>query len=71
MKEDPKKRKAKNDEVLRKLKEGESLSLNAVRDSWFPPRPKTKKDKEAMAKLYNKEKKEDATNSDEDKPSDT
>ena len=60
------KRKEKNDEILRKLKAGESLSLSQVRDSWFPPRPKIKKDTEAMRKLYKGD--SDETDPDQEEP---
>lgn len=45
-----------NKEILEALKNKTELpkKMDTI-DSWFPPRPLIKKDKEAMKKLYKKE----------------
>ena len=62
-------RKKINDEILRKMKNGESLASIDLANSWFPVRPKIKKDTKIIEKLYKKED-EDATDPSQEKPSD-
>ncbi len=47
-----------NKEIIEALKNGTELPNRVVSDEMghFPPRPKVKKDKESMEKLYDKEK---------------
>lgn len=45
-------RKARNNDILRKLQNGEPLSSFNSQSSWFPPRPVIEKDPEAVKKLY-------------------
>jgi hypothetical protein len=45
-------RKQHNLELIRRMRSGDSLCSYNSTDSWFPPRPMVKKDKDAMAKLY-------------------
>jgi hypothetical protein len=51
------KRKAKNDEIIERMRAGESLSSFDKTESWFPNRGIIKKDKDAIAKLYGENKK--------------
>lgn len=46
-------RKERNREVVRKFKSGHTLTAVSPEATHFPPRPKIKKDKEAIKKLYN------------------
>ena len=45
-------RKKHNEEVINKMKDGESLTNFDSMSSWFPPRPTIEKDKDLMGKLY-------------------
>ncbi len=46
------KRKAENDDLIARMKRGESLSRCAPQDTWFQPRPTIKKDQKEMARVY-------------------
>ena len=46
-------RKRHNEDLLKRMKAGESLTNYDAIDSWFPSRPLIKKDRDAMARLYN------------------
>ena len=46
------KRRVMNQDVIYRMRKGESLSSYNSFSSWFPPRPLVKKDKEAVTKLY-------------------
>ncbi len=54
-------RKKHNEDILRKLKRGESLISKSSEDSWWPDRSKgfVKKDPEALNKLYSIKKEEE------------
>ena len=41
-----------NQEIIKKMNEGESLTSFDSLSSWFPPRPKIKKDKKLIDQLY-------------------
>ena len=45
-------RKKHNDEVLERMKDGDSLQRYSAQSSWYPPRPVVKKDPVAIAELY-------------------
>jgi hypothetical protein len=45
-------RKERNEDVLDRLKKGDSLSSFDSYASWYPPRPIIKKDPKALGKLY-------------------
>ena len=45
-------RKQRNEQLLRRMKAGESLWSYDSKASWFPPRPMIEKDKEAIKRLY-------------------
>jgi len=45
-------RKKANEELLRKMKSGESLKTVSVQATWFPPRPIIKKDGDKIKELY-------------------
>ena len=47
-------RKERNQEIVRKMRAGESLSSFDSQASWFPERPKIEKNLEAIQKLYGK-----------------
>lgn len=47
-------RKSRNADVLKRMKEGESLNSFDSNSSWFPPRPMVEKDPDAVKKLYGK-----------------
>lgn len=47
-------RKERNQELVRKMRAGESLSNFDSQSSWFPERPKIEKNLEAIQKLYGK-----------------
>lgn len=49
------KRKAKNDDLIRRMREGEDLKLYNASDTWFPPRPIIKKDQSLVDKLFGNE----------------
>jgi len=53
---DSEKRKQRNNEILAKLRNGESLSTIPGSATWFPPRPIIKKD---LTKLYGKKQNSD------------
>lgn len=42
----------RNSELLRRMANGEKLSSFNSFDSWYPPRPVTEKDPEAINELY-------------------
>ncbi|MEI8025046.1 MAG: hypothetical protein WCI18_01740 [Pseudomonadota bacterium] len=48
-------RKERNQELVRKMRAGESLSSFDSQASWFPERPKIEKNLEAIQKLYVKD----------------
>lgn len=48
-------RKKENDDLIARMRKGESLSRCRPQDTWFQPRPLIKKDKEAISRLYKKE----------------
>lgn len=52
MDKDEKRRKSENDDLIRRMRMGESLVRVDVFDMWFPPRPTIKKDKDAIRRLY-------------------
>jgi hypothetical protein len=45
-------RRQHNDDVLKRMRNGESLSRMDSRSTWFPPRPSIAKDPDAMKRLY-------------------
>jgi hypothetical protein len=45
-------RKSRNEELIRRMKAGESLWSYDSKASWFPPRPIIEKDKDAIKRLY-------------------
>ena len=45
-------RKQRNEQLLRRMKAGESLWSYDSKASWFPPRPVIEKDPEAIKRLY-------------------
>jgi hypothetical protein len=45
-------RRVRNQELLRKMHKGESLTSFNSSDSWYPPRPVIEKDPDAVKKLY-------------------
>ncbi len=47
------KRRDHNQDLLRRMRSGESLRSVDSRSSWFPPRPMIQKDQEAISRLYN------------------
>jgi hypothetical protein len=49
------KRKAKNEDLIRRMRAGESLALVKQTDTWFQPRPIIQKDQEAIKKLFGNE----------------
>ncbi len=51
-------RKKRNQELIKRMREGDALRTVDSFSSWFPPRPIVKKDAEALAKLYPKAKTE-------------
>lgn len=55
MTRDEEKRKAENDELIRRMRRGESLSRCDASDTWFQPRPVIKKNKKEMARIYGDE----------------
>ena len=50
------KRKKANDDILKRMKNGDPLTSFSSHFSWFPPRPIVKKDKKAIAILYPEDK---------------
>jgi hypothetical protein len=46
------KRRLRNQEILTRMQQGESLNCFDSYTSWFPPRPIVKKDRTGMNKLY-------------------
>jgi len=46
------KRKSHNEDIVKRMREGDSLSSFSTEKSWFPDRPTIKKDKEAIERLY-------------------
>ena len=58
-KQDPKVisiRRERNSDLIRRMRNGESLTSYDSAASWFPPRPVIEKDKNAMSQLYGKDK---------------
>ena len=47
-------RKNRNSELLQRMKDGDSLIAFDNHSSWFPPRPKIKKDNEEVKRLYSR-----------------
>lgn len=45
-------RKSRNDDLIRRYRNGESLCAVDGKSTWFPPRPIIQKDAEAVRKLY-------------------
>ena len=45
-------RKKHNEDLINRMKQGESLQNQTAADSWFPPRPVIKKDSAALKELY-------------------
>jgi hypothetical protein len=45
-----------NEETLRKFRAGESLSMMPPEDTWYPPRPKIKKDPDALQVVHKRHK---------------
>ena len=45
-------RRQHNSELIRKMRNGESMTSFDSKASWFPPRPTIEKDKREMARLY-------------------
>ena len=45
-------RKFHNQDLIRRMRNGESLSAIDSKASWYPPRPNIKKDAKEMARLY-------------------
>jgi hypothetical protein len=45
-------RRSRNQEIIKRMKQGEPLSSFSSADSWFPPRPRIEKDPEAVKRLY-------------------
>lgn len=47
-------RKRHNEDLIRRMHNGEALCTFDSKDSWFPPRPIVKKDKKEVERLYGK-----------------
>jgi hypothetical protein len=47
-------RKSHNESILQRMKDGESLIAFDNHSSWFPPRPKIKKDEHEVKRLYSR-----------------
>ncbi len=47
-------RREHNQELIRRMRQGDSLTAYDSKSSWFPPRPIIEKDSEAITKLYGK-----------------
>lgn len=45
-------RKQHNGDLIRRMRNGESLNAIDSKASWFPPRPVIEKDKSEMARVY-------------------
>lgn len=45
-------RKAENQDLIERMRRGESLARIPATATWFQPRPSVKKDGDAMARLY-------------------
>ena len=45
-------RKKHNEDLINRMKQGESLQTQSASDSWFPPRPVIKKNSAALRELY-------------------
>ena len=43
-----------NEDILERMKSGESLQRYSAQDSWYPPRPVIKKDRNAISMIYKK-----------------
>lgn len=46
-------RKKKNEDIVKRMREGDTLSSYNSQNIWFPPRPVIKKDKNAMKIIHN------------------
>lgn len=55
---DDEERKKRNQDIIRRMKRGDPLQGRSS-DTWFPPRPTIKKDKEAIKKLLGEDKEEE------------
>ena len=55
-------RRAHNDEILKKMRSGESLATIDMEASWFPPRPVIEKDSTAIRMLCASKKKDKVSN---------
>lgn len=55
---DKDRRKKENDELLRKMRDGESLMHTKTSSTWFPPRPIIKKDLKEQKRLFLEEPKQ-------------
>lgn len=49
---DQERRKKRNDELLLRFKNGESMALIDATATWFPPRPIIKKDEKEVERLF-------------------
>lgn len=49
------KRREHNGDLIRRMKDGETLTSFDSTSSWFPPRPIVKKDQRAIERLYREE----------------
>ncbi len=45
-------RKKRNQDLIKRMREGDSLKTMDSFSSWYPPRPIIKKDPQAVSKLY-------------------
>ena len=45
-------KKKHNEDLINRMKQGESLQSQSASDSWFPPRPVIKKNSAALRELY-------------------
>lgn len=50
-------RKEKNKDLVERMRRGESLSQFDKEESWYPKRPKIKKDKKELDRLYGEDEK--------------
>lgn len=46
-------RRQRNSDLIRRMRNGEQLNAIDSKASWYPPRPVIKKDQDEMARLYN------------------
>jgi hypothetical protein len=59
------KRREHNQDLLRRMRSGESLRTVDSRASWFPPRPIIQKDQEAISRLYSADSSDNPQESDQ------